>query len=107
MDEAIVKVVDESVRFADKASFPPPESLYDDIYVLGDQVKGWYSVDERSAGVHPGEKERELSEEERGPTDAYGAAVEQAQREDLGLDKASDKAQAEDDDAEAADKDES
>ena len=43
-----------------------PESLYDDIYVLGDQVKGWYSVDERSAGVHRGENERELAEEERG-----------------------------------------
>ena len=50
----IVKGVDEAVRFADKAKFPPPESLYDDIYVLGDQVKGWYSVDERSAGVHRG-----------------------------------------------------
>jgi len=102
MDAAVVKSIDEAVRFADKAKFPPPESLYDDIYVLGDQVKGWYSVDERSAGVHPGEKERELSDKERGPTDAYGDAVEQASREDLGLDKASDKAQAEDDDAEKA-----
>ena len=53
MDAAVVKSIDEAVRFADKAKFPPPESLYDDIYVLGDQVKGWYSVDERSAGVHP------------------------------------------------------
>ena len=98
LDEAVVKTVDEAVRFADKATFPPPESLYDDIYVLGDQVKGWYSVDERSAGVHRGEKERELAEKDRGPEDAYGEAVEQAQREDLGLDKASDEAQAEDDD---------
>ena len=54
--------------FADKAAFPPPESLYDDIYVLGDQVGGWYSVDERSAGVHRGEHEREIAEAERGPT---------------------------------------
>ena len=30
---------------------PTPESLYDDVYVLGDQVRGWYSVDERSPGV--------------------------------------------------------
>ena len=73
--------------------------------MLGDQVKGWYSVDERSAGVHRGEKERELAEKELGPTGAYGDAVEQAQKEDLGLDKASDKAQAEDDDAEEAEKD--
>ncbi len=63
LDEAVVKVVDDAVRFADKAAFPPPESLYDDLYVFGDQVKGWYSVDERSAGVHPGEKEREIARE--------------------------------------------
>ena len=69
LDEAIVKRIDEAVAFADKAAFPPPESLYDDVYVLGDQVKGWYSVDERSAGVHRGEHERELAEQERGPQD--------------------------------------
>ena len=43
---------------------------------------------------------RALRRAERGPTDAYGDAVEQASREDLGLEKASDQAQAEDDDAE-------
>ena len=69
LDEAIVKRIDEAVTFADKAAFPPPESLYDDVYVLGDQVKGWYSVDERSAGVHRGEHERDLAEQERGPQD--------------------------------------
>src|SRR5215211_5112436 len=105
LDAELVNVVDEAVRFADKAPFPPPESLYDDIYVLGDQVKGWYSVDERSAGVHRGEEERELHEKERGPEGAYHAAAEQAQEEDVGLDKASDKAQAEDDEAEDAEKD--
>src|SRR3954454_879784 len=101
-DEAVVGVVDEAVRFADKAPFPPPESLYDDIYVLGDQVKGWYSVDERSAGVHRGEEERDLHERERGPEGAYHEAADQARREDVGLDKASDRAQAEDDGAEKA-----
>jgi hypothetical protein len=40
---------------------PAPESLYDDVYVLGGLVRGWYSVDERSAGVHKGEDERELA----------------------------------------------
>ena len=103
LDEAVVKRIDEAVTFADKAAFPPPESLYDDVYVLGDQVKGWYSVDERSAGVHRGEHERDLAEQERGPQDDYGAAVEQAQREDVGIEKASDEAQAEDDDAEHGD----
>ena len=52
-----------AVAFADASPLPPPESLYDDIYVLGDQVRGWYSVDERSAGVHRGEDERELAEQ--------------------------------------------
>ena len=52
LDEATVARVDEAVAFADSSDFPPPESLYDHVYVLGDQVRGWYSVDERSAGVH-------------------------------------------------------
>ncbi len=102
IDEEVVKRIDEAVAFADRSPFPPPESLYDSIYVLGDQVKGWYSVDERSAGVHRGEHERDLAAEERGPRGEYDKAVELASKEDLGLDKASDEAQAEDDDAEEA-----
>ena len=63
VDEEVLGTVDEAVAFADQSPFPAPESLYDDIYVLGDQVRGWYSVDERSAGVHRGEDERDLAEE--------------------------------------------
>ena len=70
LDQEAVKRVDEAVAFADKSSFPAPESLYDHIYVFGDQVGGWYSVDERSAGVHKGEDERALAEAERGPEGA-------------------------------------
>ena len=66
MDERTVSRVDDAVAFADKSPFPEPESLYDDIYVLGDQVgRAWYSVDERSAGVHRGEAEREMDEKAR------------------------------------------
>ena len=83
LDDAAIKRVDDAVAFADNAKFPPPESLYDHIYVMGDQVKGWYSVDERSAGVHKGEDERSLAEAERGPTDHYHEAVEAAGREDV------------------------
>ena len=50
--------MDEAVAFADASPFPEPTSLYDDVYVLGDQVQGWYSIDERSPGVHRGEDER-------------------------------------------------
>src|SRR5215208_1900376 len=102
LDEAAVRRVDEAVQFADGAKFPPPESLYDHIYVLGDQVRGWYSVDERSAGVHRGEHERDLAAAERGPEGGYEDAVRQAKREELGVEKPSDEAQAEDDEAEHA-----
>jgi pyruvate dehydrogenase E1 component alpha subunit len=44
IDERARAQVDEAVVFAEASPFPPPESLYDDVYVLGDQVHGWYSV---------------------------------------------------------------
>ena len=65
MDGVAIERADEAAAFADSSPFPPPESLYDHIYVLGDQVKGWYSVDARSAGVHKGEDERSLAEAEQ------------------------------------------
>jgi pyruvate dehydrogenase E1 component alpha subunit len=59
-DEAMARV-DESVQFADNSPFPDLDSLYDDLYVFGHQVKsrGWFSVDERSPEPHRGEEERE------------------------------------------------
>ena len=92
LDQAAIKRVDAAVAFADGSKFPAPESLYDHIYVIGEQVKGWYSVDERSAGVHRGEHERSLAESERGPTDHYHEAVEAAGKEDV---KPADEAQEE------------
>jgi pyruvate dehydrogenase E1 component alpha subunit len=82
LEEEVVKAIDDAVEFADGSPFPAPESLYDDIYVLGDQLKGWYSVDERSAGVHKGEDEREMAQAERGPEDEYHRTVDQAQGPD-------------------------
>jgi pyruvate dehydrogenase E1 component alpha subunit len=58
LDAAAVATVDAAVQFAEDSPFPTPESLYDDVYVLGDQVQGWYSLDERSPGAHRGEDER-------------------------------------------------
>jgi pyruvate dehydrogenase E1 component alpha subunit len=45
MDAEAVARVDAAVAFADASPFPTPESLYDDVYVLGGQVRGWWSVD--------------------------------------------------------------
>ncbi len=44
IDEHARAQVDEAVAFAEASPFPAPESLYDDVYVLGEQVHGWYSV---------------------------------------------------------------
>jgi pyruvate dehydrogenase E1 component alpha subunit len=61
MDAEAMSIVDESVQFADNSPFPDLDSLYDDLYVLGDQVQSsaWWAVDERSPEPHRGEQERE------------------------------------------------
>jgi pyruvate dehydrogenase E1 component alpha subunit len=62
-DGEAVKAVDEAVAFADRSPFPELDSLYDDIYVLGEnRAPAWWSVDERSPEVHRGEEEREAGE---------------------------------------------
>jgi pyruvate dehydrogenase E1 component alpha subunit len=53
------KRVLDAVEFADASSEPPLESLYDNLYVVGDQVPGWYAVDERTPAPHRGEPERD------------------------------------------------
>ena len=60
LDRKAIEIVDEAVAFADASPEPALESLYDNVYVLGDQVQGWYSVDERTPEVHRGEDEREV-----------------------------------------------
>jgi len=71
LDAEAVARVDEAVAFADSSPFPPPESLYDDVYALGSQVRGWYSVDVRGAGIHKGEDEREMSRRDVPGVEAY------------------------------------
>jgi len=54
IDAAALARVDAAVEFADASPFPAPDELFDDIYVLGDGSRGWYSVEtteERSAGA--------------------------------------------------------
>ncbi len=62
MDADAVARVDEAVAFADASAHPPSESLYDDVYVLGGQVRGWWSLDERSPEPHKGEDERSMAQ---------------------------------------------
>jgi len=58
MDDDTIALIDDAVTFADASPHPSPNALYDDIYVLGDQVRGWYSVDARTPTPHRGEDER-------------------------------------------------
>src|SRR6202451_4604015 len=44
IDAEAVERVDAAVAFAEASPFPAPESLYDDVYVLDDAVRGSYSV---------------------------------------------------------------
>ena len=94
MDEEVVAAIDEAVRFADESDFPPPESLYDDIYVLGGQIKGWYSVDERGEGVHKGEDEEEMGRGAR--AEGHRAAAKDLDEKDTETDDDTPKADAED-----------
>ena len=44
IDGEALERVDAAVAFAEASPFPAPESLYDDVYVLDDAVRGSYSV---------------------------------------------------------------
>jgi pyruvate dehydrogenase E1 component alpha subunit len=44
IDARAIARVDEAVAFADRSPQPAPESLYDDVYVLDQNVHGWYSL---------------------------------------------------------------
>jgi pyruvate dehydrogenase E1 component alpha subunit len=60
LGERTERQVMDAVEFADASPEPPLESLYDHLYVVGDQVPGWYAVDERTPEPHRGEEEREV-----------------------------------------------
>jgi pyruvate dehydrogenase E1 component alpha subunit len=61
VDAQIVEVVE----FADASPEPPLDSLYDNLYVVGDTEEGWYAVDERTPDPFRGEREREAAKGER------------------------------------------
>ncbi len=83
MDDEAVKAVDAAVAFADRSPFPDLDSLYDDIYVIGEQVRSaWYSTDTRAPGSHRGEHERDAGDVARELAEA-GAAHEVETEDDL------------------------
>jgi hypothetical protein len=59
MRDRIEAIVTEAVEFAEASPEPPLDTLYDNLYVVGDQVPGWYAVDERAPQPFAGERERE------------------------------------------------
>jgi len=63
MRERVEQRVMDAVEFADNSPEPPLESLYENLYVVGDQVPGWYAVDERTPEPHPGELEHEVGKQ--------------------------------------------
>jgi TPP-dependent pyruvate/acetoin dehydrogenase alpha subunit len=87
MDEEAMRIVDEAVEFAEKSPFPELASLYDDIYVYGDQVQGWHTVDQRSPDVHAGEREREAPEVSHRLAEAGAAYADREEDEDERLDR--------------------
>jgi len=80
--ERLERRVMDAVEFADNSPEPPLESLYDHLYVVGDQVRGWYAVDERTPEPHRGEEEREVGTggEARKLAEAGAAYAGQASR---------------------------
>ena len=73
LDRDTIARIDAAVAFADASPHPGPHELYDDIYVLGDQVRGWYSVDERTPTPHRGEDERDMDHADLPQSDQFHA----------------------------------
>ncbi len=78
IDAEAVARVDAAVAFAEDSPFPAPESLYDDVYVLERDVKGWYSVE---SAVELAGRSREAHA--RGDSDAANDEIPQQLTEAL------------------------
>jgi pyruvate dehydrogenase E1 component alpha subunit len=64
IDADATERVDAAVAFAEASPFPAPESLYDDVYVLEDAVRGSYSVRTTAALSSASESARQGSTDE-------------------------------------------
>jgi pyruvate dehydrogenase E1 component alpha subunit len=50
IDREAIGRVEEAVEFAERSPFPNPDTLYEDVYVLDEQVHGHYHWSSRAAG---------------------------------------------------------
>jgi 2-oxoisovalerate dehydrogenase E1 component len=82
IDERAIARVDAAVEFADASPFPAPESLYNDVYVLDDEVRGSYSVRTTAPETAPRESLESSIGEMR-----YREALNAALREELARDE--------------------
>jgi pyruvate dehydrogenase E1 component alpha subunit len=53
IDEDAIARVDAAVEFAEASPFPAADSLYDDVYVLGPEVRGRYTMSSAEEDVKP------------------------------------------------------
>jgi pyruvate dehydrogenase E1 component alpha subunit len=65
-----------AVEFAEASEEPALDTLYENLYVLGDD-EGWYAVDERSPEPHRGERESTMPDAARELAEAGAAYAEQ------------------------------
>jgi pyruvate dehydrogenase E1 component alpha subunit len=84
IDEDALARVDAAVEFAEASPFPTPESLYDDVYVLDEEVRGWYSVQTTDAPADgaPADRSQAAANDEipQQLTDALAASEEGRER---------------------------
>ncbi len=92
IDAQAIARVDAAVEFAEASPFPTPDSLYDDVYVLDREVRGWYSVattdgaaDESPDALRDGAQQSVNDEIPQQLSDALAAGEEG--RETPGLDR--------------------
>ena len=93
LDQEAIRSVDEAVEFADASPLPDLDSLYDDLYVYGEQLQGWWTVDERSPDAHRGEAERDSGKVAHDLAEAgaaYAGAGEAQARKQRGRDESED-----------------
>jgi pyruvate dehydrogenase E1 component alpha subunit len=83
MDTDAIVRVDAAVAFADASPFPAPESLYDDVYVLDQAVRGSYWAGTADSRSQLGEVAMEMSDADGGQALASNDEIPQQLTEAL------------------------